>query len=96
MIKLKANSSYLVNLGVSHKFLDWILGVEAVSAKDLHGIGSTFVGYITSKSLGNRGQVCVAFASVDLPSGFLVAKTSTLNANGHLGQHESNSLMLQV
>jgi hypothetical protein len=55
----------LTTLVVPHELFNGVLRVEAVSAKDLHGIGSSLVGNIASKRFGNRCMVRVAMSFVN-------------------------------
>lgn len=77
-------------------FITWILRVEAVASEDLDGISGSLVGNLTGQSLGDRGQVSVALAAVNLPSGLQVAESGRLDADSHISQHESNCLMLII
>merc|ERR1711971_961277 len=49
----------LVNLGVPHQLLNWVLSVEAISSEHLDGISGTLVSHVSGKALGNGCHVGV-------------------------------------
>ena len=49
----------MICYNIPHQLLHRVLAVEAVTAKDLHGVSSSLVGNITSKGLGDRSVVRV-------------------------------------
>mmetsp|Transcript_17461 Transcript_17461/g.37551 ORF Transcript_17461/g.37551 Transcript_17461/m.37551 type:complete len:237 (+) Transcript_17461:479-1189(+) len=56
----------LVDLRVAHQLLNRVFSVEAVAAKNLHGVGADFVAVVTGEALGHRRVERVAPAVVDL------------------------------
>ena len=53
----------LVDFGVSHQLLHWVLAVEAGSAEDLHGVGCTAEGksirLVELREVSSTGRHCV-------------------------------------
>lgn len=47
----------LIDFGVAHQFLDWVVGVEAVTTVDLHGIACNFIGDVSSVALADGRHV---------------------------------------
>merc|ERR1712196_503504 len=55
-LDLRGTLVNLVDFGISHQLLDWILCVETVASEHLHRIRDNLVGVVASKRFGHRGE----------------------------------------
>lgn len=84
----------LEDLGVTVQLLDRVLCVETSTAKDLDGIASRLDSDIRGKSLGDRSLPGVAVAVILEPTSLPDHGAGSLNTNGHIGDHELDSLVV--
>jgi hypothetical protein len=61
----------------------------------LDSVGGTFVGHITSQSLGDGSVIGVSPSLIKFPGSPHPSQTRCLDTDGHVSQHESHSLVFK-